>query len=311
MGERTLPTDADPLGEALHYLRMSGTLYCRSEFTAPWGLDLPALADCLMFHIVTAGECWLEVSGADPCRLQTGSFALVPHGRGHRLASEPGAPAIGVFEAPTERVSDRYEILRHGGGGRPATLICGAVRFDHPAAADLVRLLPPVITVDAWRDPEMEWVQTTLRFMAAEARELRAGGDGHHAPGRHPGDSGGPIVAGHGPGCSDWMAGRAARSTDRARDSACSSRPGHPWTVASMAREATCRARRSPRFSALVGEPAMRWVARWRMNVACARLKDDRITIAALADELGASQAALPGPSSALRAAGPARRVRR
>jgi len=33
----------------------------------------------------------------------------------------------------------------------------------------LVRLLSPVITVDAWRDPEMESVQTTLRFMAAEA----------------------------------------------------------------------------------------------------------------------------------------------
>jgi hypothetical protein len=30
----------DPLGEALHFLRMSGTFYCRSECTAPWGLDL-------------------------------------------------------------------------------------------------------------------------------------------------------------------------------------------------------------------------------------------------------------------------------
>lgn len=35
MVERTLPANADPLGEALHFLRMSGTLYCRSEFTAP------------------------------------------------------------------------------------------------------------------------------------------------------------------------------------------------------------------------------------------------------------------------------------
>ena len=30
----------DPLGEALHFLRMSGSFYCLSEFTAPWGLDL-------------------------------------------------------------------------------------------------------------------------------------------------------------------------------------------------------------------------------------------------------------------------------
>ena len=33
----------DPVGEALHFLRMSGTFYCRSEFTAPWGLALPAM----------------------------------------------------------------------------------------------------------------------------------------------------------------------------------------------------------------------------------------------------------------------------
>ena len=28
----------DPLGEALHSLRMSGTLYFRSELSAPWAL---------------------------------------------------------------------------------------------------------------------------------------------------------------------------------------------------------------------------------------------------------------------------------
>lgn len=31
----------DPLGEALHFLRMSSVMYCRSEFTAPWGLPCP------------------------------------------------------------------------------------------------------------------------------------------------------------------------------------------------------------------------------------------------------------------------------
>ena len=34
-------TVVDPLGDALGFLRMSGVFYCRSEFTAPWGLALP------------------------------------------------------------------------------------------------------------------------------------------------------------------------------------------------------------------------------------------------------------------------------
>jgi len=166
----------DPLGETLHFLRMSGVMYCRSEFTAPWALALPAFEDCLMFHVVTSGRCRLEVEECDDRVLQPGDFALVPHGAGHRLASEPGVPAARLFDLPREQVSDRYEILRHGGGGSPTTVICGAVRFD-PAAHRLVTLLPKVISVEAWSSPELEWIQSTLRLMAVEARELRPGGE--------------------------------------------------------------------------------------------------------------------------------------
>src|SRR6187549_3989639 len=55
-----IPLAHDPLGEALHFLRMSGVFYCLSEFTAPWALDLPAFENCLMFHVVTTGRCVLD-----------------------------------------------------------------------------------------------------------------------------------------------------------------------------------------------------------------------------------------------------------
>ena len=48
----------------------------------------------MWFHVVNAGRCWLEVDGDEPRLLQPGDFALVPHGQGHLLRSEPGAPAI-------------------------------------------------------------------------------------------------------------------------------------------------------------------------------------------------------------------------
>jgi AraC-like DNA-binding protein len=289
VADRTLPPSADPLGEALHFLRMSGTLYCRSEFTAPWGLDLPPLPGSLMFHIVTLGECWLEVEDQAPCRLQVGSFALVPHGRGHRLVSETGVDAVGLFDVPTEHISNRYEVLRQGGGGAPATLICGAVRFDHPAAADLLRLLPPVVTIETWRSPDLEWMQTTLRLMASEASELRAGGETvitrladvlviqavRSWIGRHADAQPSWLAA-----LRDPQVGQVIRQVHRS--------PGHPWTVEAMAREAgMSRSAFASRFTALVGEGAMHYVARWRMNVAMATLRDDRVTIAAVADQLG------------------------
>ena len=122
-----IPLAHDPLGEALHFLRMSGVFYCRSEFTAPWALDLPAFEDCLMFHVVTSGRCVLD-EGSEDHVLQPGDFVLVPHGAGHQLASEPGVAAAKLFDLPREQVSNRYEILRHGGGGAPTTVI--AASFD-------------------------------------------------------------------------------------------------------------------------------------------------------------------------------------
>src|SRR4051812_8769653 len=77
-------SSVDPLGEALHFLRMSGIFYSRSEFSAPWGLLLPPMKDSLMFHFVTSGHCWLEVEGSERRQLQRGDLALVPHGEGHR-----------------------------------------------------------------------------------------------------------------------------------------------------------------------------------------------------------------------------------
>jgi len=140
MGDPWSPVD--PLGEALHLLRMNGVFYCRSEFTAPWALALPPFEACMMFHVVTAGQCWLEVEGANSCHLRPGDLALVPHGEGHRLVGAAGVTAVKLFDAPRELVSDRYEILRHGGGGDSTTVICGVVRFDHPAAHHLIRREP-------------------------------------------------------------------------------------------------------------------------------------------------------------------------
>jgi hypothetical protein len=50
----------DPLGEALHFLRMSGVSYCRSDFTAPWGLYLPLADGCARFHLVVGGTAILR-----------------------------------------------------------------------------------------------------------------------------------------------------------------------------------------------------------------------------------------------------------
>lgn len=279
----------DPLGEALHVLRMSGTFYCRSELTAPWGLELPPEPDSMWFHVVNSGRGQLEVDGAEPVVLQAGDFALVPHGDGHRLCSEPGAPTAPVEHLPHDYESDRYAILRHGGGGAPTSLVCGTVRFGHPAARNLVELLPRTVVVEAVESPQREWMQSTLQLIAAEARTLRPGGEAvitrlsdilviqavRSWIANDPAGSSGWLRA-----LQDPQIGRAISLVHRD--------PARAWTVASLARElAMSRSAFAARFTRLAGEPVMHYVTRWRMHVALDRLREDGVAVAELASDLG------------------------
>ncbi len=281
-------TSVDPLGEALHFLHMSGVFYTRSEFTAPWGLALPPFPGCLMFHVVTSGRCWLKVEGLDPQFLQPGDLALVPHGEGHKLLSEPGASAEKLFDLPREQISERYEILKHGQGGETANLICGTVRFDHPAAHQLVRLLPKLICIEAWQSPQMEWIQSTLRLMAAEARELRPGGETiitrladilviqtiRSWMAEDPLAQTGWLGA-----LQDKQIGYAILLIQRD--------PARVWTVASLADEvAMSRSAFAARFKELVGESPMQYVSRWKMNMALTWLKNEDVSLGEIADRI-------------------------
>ena len=277
------------MGEALHLLRMSGTFYCRCEFTAPWALTLPPFHDSLMFHVVTSGRCRLEVEEEAPCALQAGDLALVPHGTGHQLLGEFGVPAPGLFDLPRELLGQRYEVRRHGGGGEETTLICGVVRFDHPAARHLIEALPAMIHVERGGSPHLEWIQSTVRLIAAEAREPRPGGETVITRladvlviqairawiERDPAARTGWLGA-----LRDRQVGRALTLVHRD--------PARAWTVGELAGEvAMSRSAFAARFNDLVGEPPMHYVTRWRMQVAVTSLREGAVSVGELAVRLG------------------------
>lgn len=280
----------DPLGEALHALRMSGTFYCRSELTAPWALTMPPMEGCLWFHAVTSGSMTLEGRGVPATTLSTGDFALVPHGRGHVLRSTTGrAAAPDVTTLPHEELSERYVILRHGQGGPLTTLVCGVVRFDHPAANDLTDLLPAVLHLDPGALGPAEWMESTLRLMAAEAKSQQPGGE--------------TVIT----RLADVLVIQAIRrwlatdeSANRGRLGALRDaqighalamvhrEPSREWSVASLAKQvAMSRSAFAAKFNHLVGEPPMRYLARQRVLSATTLLGEGGRTVAEVANHLG------------------------
>lgn len=294
----------DPLGQALQFLRMSGVVYCCSQFTAPWGLDLPPMPDCLMFHAVTSGRCWLRgVAGEAPRELERGDFVLLPHGTGHVLASGPDEPGVPLFELEREQLSDSFELLRHGGGGRGMSTVCGAVRFDDPAARMLLAALPGLVLVPAAQGAGSEWFQPLLALMAAEARQPRAGSEAVITrvadilvvqairawmaewmdAQRAAGEGEGAARTGWLHALQDRQIGRAVALMHRS--------PGQPWTLATLAAEVgLSRSAFASRFAALVGMPPLEYLTQWRMRVAQAQLQERELAsggLAQLAERVG------------------------
>ncbi|WNO09945.1 AraC family transcriptional regulator [Teredinibacter sp. KSP-S5-2] len=284
-----IPSFSDPLGEALHQLRLTGCLYCRSDLTAPWGVEFPEFEHCMMFHIVTAGSCLLEIPGESTHQLRSGSMALVPHGKGHKILSPDCENATPLFDIPATKMSDRYEIMQFGGDGELTQLTCGVVRFDHVTGQKLVSLLPNSLFLDSWQEGQNEWLHSTLRFIANEAKALRPGGEtilthladilviqalrtwldqtNHHQKGW--------LAA-----LKDKQLGKAIAAIHRA--------PEQNWSVALLAQQAgMSRSGFSARFSDMVGQSPAQYLTHWRMQLAYNELASGQTPLARLAEKHG------------------------
>jgi AraC-like DNA-binding protein len=137
--------------------------------------------------------------------------------------------------------------------------------------------------------PDVEWMQSTLRLIAAEAAALHPGGEAVITRlsdilviqairawiARDPAGQTGWLGA-----LQDPRIGRAMSLVHRD--------PAGPWSVATLARaSAMSRSAFAARFTELVGEPVMRYVTRWRMHVALDWLQQDDASVAELAARLG------------------------
>ena len=171
-----LPPSADPLSEVLQLLQLTGVLYCNAELTDPWGIEVPALPGVMYVEVVTSGHCWLELDGETPVFMPQGSLVLIARGRRHKLRGNPGDRTTRLEDIPVERIGERFEIMRFGGGGRSTRVTYYGVRFDPYLADRLIRLLPEILQLRT-HDDDGSWLHGTIRFIAQEARQRLPGSE--------------------------------------------------------------------------------------------------------------------------------------
>lgn len=279
----------DPLGEVLHLLKLSGTFYCQTELSAPWGFNVPRVDGVLAFIVVTEGQCWLEIGDRKPLLIGQGNLVLLTSGAPHILRSGPDAKTEDLASLPVRKITDAYETLHYGGGGDVTRAMYGIVRFDHAAGQRLMAMLPDVLKIDTWQGYAGTWLQSTLQFISNEARQLRPGGETvitrladvvvieaiRNWINTAPEANTGWLQA-----LRDAQIGQAIMAMHRT--------PAEGWTVETLAKTAgMSRSAFSARFTALVGQSAMQYLTVWRMQLARQKLLETGLPLATIADSLG------------------------
>lgn len=283
--------DHDPYARWLHSLRLTGLFYCQSLLSAPWALRLPAQSGCASFHLAHGEPFWVDFEDGKVERVEPGEFVLVTQSTGHSMRGDARrrARSVPIDDVPCERLSERYRILRHGGGGPVSELLCGVVQFEHPLAQGLIAPLPRILRVRARGRADESWLRATIKLIGEEARELAPGADtlvsrliDALAIRAIRGFIEGNTLAGEG-----WLAALADHQVGRAL-AAMHGAPSRGWSVAELARIAgMSRAGFAARFHALAGEPPMLHLTRWRMQLAHLWLREEPLTIAEIAERLG------------------------
>ena len=289
----------DALSETLRVVRLVGAIFINARFTAPWcyqspradtaaPLLEPGAERVVIFHLITEGECHVELDGQPPLRLSAGDAVVFPQGDAHRMCSAPGmAPATGArLDAVLAR---RPRTLVYGGGGATTRLVCGYLACDARLARLLLAGLPQVVRVNVRGSNAGVWLEASLRYALSEARSPRPGGAGVLAKlaevlfievlRLHMNEQG--------EGRTGWLAGVGDRVVGAALNSI-HQRPAHAWTLEDLARTSgTSRSVLAERFQQLVGSSPMQYLTQWRMLLATNLLCRSNAPLARIAEDIG------------------------
>jgi AraC-like DNA-binding protein len=289
----------DALSETLRVVHLSGAFFIQARFTAPWCYQSPradAAAPLLepgaervvIFHLITEGECLVELGGQPPLHLSAGDVVVFPQGDAHRMASQAGLPPA-AGSPLAQLLSRRPRQLNYGGGGACTRLVCGYLACDTRLARMLLAGLPPLLRVNVRGSNAGDWLEASVRYALAEARSPRPGGAGVLARlaevlfievlRRYMNEQSA--------GRTGWLAGLGDRIVGAALN-ALHARPAQAWTLEDLAREAgTSRSVLAERFAHLVGSSPMQYLTQWRMLLAANLLCRSRAPLVHIAEQVG------------------------
>jgi AraC-like DNA-binding protein len=303
MTRETADWQVDVLSDLLRVVRLRGAIYFDFTLSEPWvaaapesreiaPLLMPGVEHVIEYHVVSEGSCWVALQGESPVPLAAGDVVAFPRGSSHVLSSTPGGrgtPQLELFRRAYSAGRLPY-VVSGGVHGRGQTrIVCAFLGCDARPFNPLLDCLPPMIHLQARSAGEGDWLDSFLTITLAESKGQRAGSQNvlarmselmfievvrrhlEHMPAEQTG----------------WLAGLRDRIVGRTL-SLLHGRPARGWTLEELASSVgTSRSVLAERFTALLGEPPMQYLTKWRMQLASQLLLSGHASVAGIARQVG------------------------
>jgi len=290
----------DVLSEVLKVVKLQGAMFYNGEFSSPWSLCSPAsrmvapyvaptAGHVIIYHLLTEGRASARLMDGERIILEAGDIVIFPHGDSHILENGPPTKPVDMVKELAHIFSQGLKLARLGGGGEVTRFVCGYMACEPRLSQVFLSGLPPVFKVSIRNDASGRWLENSIRFSVNEADPSRAGGEAVLAKLSEVVfvETLRAYIAQLPAQQTGWLAG--ARDSEVGKTLALMHRnPAHPWTIASLAKEAgLSRSVLAERFRHYLGEPPMAYLTRWRLQLGAQMLASTSYSVAQIASEVG------------------------
>jgi AraC-like DNA-binding protein len=297
----------DILSEVLDTIHIKGALYFEVEAAQPWVLVnphmnligsfmLPELEHVIPFHIMLEGQGWAKSDDNQlaPLKLESGDVVMFPMGSSHSLTSDinnwQGTAADASFYQQTAAQKQPFTAVKLGQDGERAKLVCGYIGFNAKPLNPMLRTLPKILVVKEHVSNEglmKQLLLSTLNEMGKSnegarnivtkltelifTQALRQHIENHTNVDDHSW-----LTA-----VQDEHIGKALKLIHKD--------PFKKWSLALLANECgMSRSSLAERFNHYVGQPPMKYINCWKMQLA-SKLLSDGMSIVRVAEHIGYS----------------------
>lgn len=290
----------DVLSEVLRVVKLKGALFFNGEFSAPWCLSeprsnalvshlSPGAGHLILYHFLTEGRAYAELSDGRREELTTDDVVIFPHGDDHILGNGPPEKPVDAVKRFEKNLSQGLKLVSFGGGGEISRFVCGFMTCEPRLSEVFLAGLPKMLKVHIGNEPSGQWLKNSIRFSVGEADGSNAGSELVIAKlsevlfvetlrryiGALPPDQTGWLA-----GARDPIIGQALALLHK--------EPAHQWTVSGLARRVgLSRTRLAERFRHFLGETPMAYLAQWRLRLGAEILQSTEDSVAEVAAAVG------------------------